>query len=223
MYEDLTVCEYLDYFAHAYKMPETDIPGRVNQVIAQLDLGAKRDVLIPGLSRGMKQRLEIARAILHRPKLLLFGRAASGLDPRARLELRHPLRSLGGQGTTILISSHILTELEGFCTSIGIMERSRMARSGRLEETAGRPDCRNHRGRRGADDSRAPGRGGWRPRISPGANGLGLLISVIVVVAAAYIPNLRLSLLQGIYVDHPVEHDGHEFAAVRFALAFGGN
>jgi len=90
--------------------------------------------MIRGLSRGMKQRLGIARAIIHRPKLLLLDEPASGLDPKARLDLRNLLRTLRDQGSTILISSHILTELEGFCTSIGIMEKGRMVRSGRIEE-----------------------------------------------------------------------------------------
>ena len=134
LYEDLKVWEYLDYFAHAYKMAKSDIPSRVSEVIEQVDLGGKRDMLIRGLSRGMKQRLGIARAILHRPKVLLLDEPASGLDPKARLELRNRLRALRDEGTTILISSHILTELEGFCTSIGIMERSRIVRSGRLED-----------------------------------------------------------------------------------------
>ena len=134
VYEDLKVWEYLDYFAHAYKMPESEIPARITEVIAQVNLEVKRDVLIRGLSRGMKQRMGIARAILHHPKVLLLDEPASGLDPKARLELRNLLRSLRDQGTTILISSHILTELEGFCTSIGIMEKGRMVRSGRIEE-----------------------------------------------------------------------------------------
>jgi len=82
----------------------------------------------------MKQRLGIARALIHRPKVLLLDEPASGLDPKARLELRNLLRGLRDQGTTILISSHILTELEGFCTSIGIMEKGRMVRSGRIED-----------------------------------------------------------------------------------------
>jgi ABC-2 type transport system ATP-binding protein len=134
VYEDLKVWEYLDYFAHAYKMPESDIPARVTEVIAQVNLDAKRDAMIRGLSRGMKQRLGIARALIHRPKVLLLDEPASGLDPKARLELRNLLLSLRDQGATILISSHILTELEGFCTSIGIMERGRMVRSGRISE-----------------------------------------------------------------------------------------
>ena len=134
VYEDLKVWEYLDYFAHAYKVNESEIPARVNEVIGQVSLEVKRDAMIRGLSRGMKQRLGIARAIIHRPKILLLDEPASGLDPKARLELRNLLRSLRDQGTTILISSHILTELEGFCTSIGIMEKGRMVRSGRIEE-----------------------------------------------------------------------------------------
>ena len=134
VYEDLKVWEYLDYFAHAYKVEESQVQARVNGVIAQVSLEVKRDALIRGLSRGMKQRLGIGRAIIHQPKVLLLDEPASGLDPKARLELRNLLRWLRDQGTTILISSHILTELEGFCTSIGIMEKGRMVRSGRIEE-----------------------------------------------------------------------------------------
>ncbi len=134
LYEDLKVWEYLDYFAHAYKMNESEIPARVTEVIAEVNLEVKRDAMIRGLSRGMKQRLGIARAIIHRPKVLLLDEPASGLDPKARLDLRNLLLGLRDRGATILISSHILTELEGFCTSIGIMEKGRMVRSGRIEE-----------------------------------------------------------------------------------------
>lgn len=134
LYEDLKVSEYLDYFAHAYKLPEAEIPSRITEVIAQVNLEVKHDAMISGLSRGMKQRLGIARAIIHRPKVMLLDEPASGLDPKARLELRNLLLSLRDQGATILISSHILTELEGFCTSIGIMEKGRLVRSGSIEE-----------------------------------------------------------------------------------------
>jgi ABC-2 type transport system ATP-binding protein len=134
VYEDLTVWEYLDYFAHAYKMAESAIAGRIAEVISQTGLETKRDLLIRGLSRGMKQRLGIARAIIHRPRVLLLDEPASGLDPKARFELRELLRLLSGQGTSILISSHILTELEGFCTFIGIMEKGLLVRSGRVED-----------------------------------------------------------------------------------------
>ncbi len=134
VYEDLKVWEYLDYFAHAYRMPSADIPARIDEVIGQVGLEVKRDALIKGLSRGMKQRLGIARAVIHRPKVLLLDEPASGLDPKARYDLRTLLQSLRDQGTTVLISSHILTELEGFCTSIGLMEQGRMVKSGRIEE-----------------------------------------------------------------------------------------
>jgi len=134
VYEDLKVWEYLDYFAHAYKMPEAEIPARIDEVIHQVSLEVKRDEMIKGLSRGMKQRLGIARAIIHHPKVLLLDEPASGLDPKARLDLRNLLRGLRDQGTTVLISSHILTELEGFCTSIGLMEKGVMVRSGTIEE-----------------------------------------------------------------------------------------
>ena len=132
VYEDLKVWEYLDFFAHAYKMPEAGIPARIDEVIRQVELEVKRDAMIKGLSRGMKQRLGIARAIIHKPCVLLLDEPASGLDPKARVDLRNLLRSLRDEGTTILISSHILTELEGFCTSIGLMEKGQMIRSGTI-------------------------------------------------------------------------------------------
>ena len=134
VYDDLKVWEYLDYFAHAYKMPESDIPRRVREVIGEVGLEVKTDSMIAGLSRGMKQRLGIARAIIHKPEVLLLDEPASGLDPKARFDLRVLLQGLRDQGATILISSHILTELEGFCTSIGIMEKGRLVRSGRIDE-----------------------------------------------------------------------------------------
>ncbi len=134
VYDDLKVWEYLDYFAHAYKMSDGEIPARIEQVIQDVGLEVKHDAMIKGLSRGMKQRLGIARAIIHRPKVLLLDEPASGLDPKARLDLRNLLKSLRDQGATILISSHILSELEGFCTSIGLMEKGRMVRSGKIDE-----------------------------------------------------------------------------------------
>ena len=133
VYDDLKVWEYLDYFAHAYKMPEHAIAPRVDEVIQHVGLEVKRDQFIKGLSRGMKQRLGIARAIIHKPKVLLLDEPASGLDPKARSDLRGVLLALRDEGATILISSHILSELEGFCTSIGVMEKGEMVRSGRIE------------------------------------------------------------------------------------------
>ncbi len=129
LYEDLTAWEYLDYFAHAYRISAEAIPARIKEVIALVGLEIKAQELTKGLSRGMRQRLGLARAILHRPKLLLLDEPASGLDPKARMELRDLLLSLQAQGTTVLISSHILNELDGFCTMIGVMERGVLIRS----------------------------------------------------------------------------------------------
>ncbi|MDR4468339.1 MAG: ABC transporter ATP-binding protein [Nitrospira sp.] len=129
LYEELTAWEYLDYFARAYRMPADDIPPRIKEVIRLVGLEVKEQALTKGLSRGMRQRLGLARAILHRPKLLLLDEPASGLDPKARRDLRDLLLMLQAQGTTIVISSHILAELEGFCSRFGIMERGRLVRS----------------------------------------------------------------------------------------------
>jgi len=134
VYDDLKVWEYLDYFGRAYKMPAEKLFPRIDEVIQQAGLEVKRDSLIRGLSRGMKQRLGIARAIIHEPKVLLLDEPASGLDPKARAELRTLLLALRDEGTTVLISSHILPDLEGLCTSIGVMEKGQMVRSGKIEE-----------------------------------------------------------------------------------------
>jgi ABC-2 type transport system ATP-binding protein len=133
LYDDLKVWEYLDYFAHAYKMNEAEIPARIDALIAEMGLEVKRDTLIRGLSRGMRQRLGIARAIIHRPKLVLLDEPASGLDPKARFELKQTLRKVRDGGATVVVSSHILPDLEDFCTSIGVMERGDMVRSGSLQ------------------------------------------------------------------------------------------
>jgi ABC-2 type transport system ATP-binding protein len=134
VYEDLKVWEYLDYFGRAYKMPDAELRPRIDEVIQQVGLEVKRDAFIRGLSRGMKQRLGIARAIIHKPRVLLLDEPASGLDPKARADLRNLLLGLRSEGATVLISSHILPDLEGFCTSIGVMEKGNLLRSGKIEE-----------------------------------------------------------------------------------------
>lgn len=144
LYEDLKVWEYMDYFAHAYGIAESEIPARIDEVLGEAGLEVKRDAFIHGLSRGMKQRLGIARAMIHRPHVLVLDEPASGLDPKARIELRSLLKSVRDQGTTILISSHILTELEGFCTSIGIMERGRLVRSGPIADVISAGEAARH-------------------------------------------------------------------------------
>jgi ABC-2 type transport system ATP-binding protein len=134
VYEDMLVWEYLDFFARCYGMPAS----RRSQVIAELlelvDLGEKRDAYVHTLSRGMRQRLCLAHALVHDPQVLLLDEPASGLDPRARVEMRELLRELGAMGKTIVLSSHILTELAELCDSVGIIEKGRLVTSGSLDE-----------------------------------------------------------------------------------------
>jgi ABC-2 type transport system ATP-binding protein len=132
LYDDLTVQAYLDYFARLYYL--NDPAQRLSEVLALVSLENKRDSMISGLSRGMKQRLSLARTIIHRPALLLLDEPVSGLDPVARVQFRETLKLLRREGMTIFISSHILSDLEDFCTSIGIMERGKLIESAQLQE-----------------------------------------------------------------------------------------
>jgi ABC-2 type transport system ATP-binding protein len=134
LYDDLKVWEYLDYFAHAYKMDPAVIPGRVSEIISRMGLESKRDAYIAGLSRGMKQRLGLGRAVIHNPPVLVLDEPASGLDPKARVALKDMLRELNAGGTTIFITSHVLSDLEEICTSIGILEKGKLVRVGSLAE-----------------------------------------------------------------------------------------
>ncbi len=134
LYDELTVSQYLDYFARAYKLPPDSIPGRVTEVVLRVGLESKRDSHIAGLSRGMKQRLGIARAVIHDPPLLVLDEPAAGLDPRARHDLKQLLRGFQGRGRTIVVTSHVLSDLEEICTSIGILEKGRLIRVGKIEE-----------------------------------------------------------------------------------------
>jgi ABC-2 type transport system ATP-binding protein len=134
LYDELTVYEYLDYFAGAYKLAPDSIPGRVMEVILRVGLESKRDAAIGELSRGMKQRLGIARAVIHDPPLLVLDEPAAGLDPKARHDLKQLLRGFHERGRTIVITSHVLSDLEEICTSIGILEKGRLIRVGKIEE-----------------------------------------------------------------------------------------
>jgi ABC-2 type transport system ATP-binding protein len=138
VYDELTVWEFLDVFAGTYKLPIERRRRRVNECIELVNLGQKRDERAGGLSRGMKQRLVLAKTLLHDPSVLLLDEPASGLDPMARIELRELLKQLGAEGKTVLVSSHILTELSDFCTSIGIMQKGAMVVSGSIEDIARR-------------------------------------------------------------------------------------
>ena len=134
VYDGMKVWEFLDFFAVAYSIGR----GKRKQVIADvlelLDLTHKRDDFVNGLSRGMKQRLCLAKTLVHDPPVLILDEPASGLDPRARLEMKALLKELRRMGKTILISSHILTELADCCTSIGIIERGQLLMHGPIEE-----------------------------------------------------------------------------------------
>lgn len=134
VYDDLTVWEFLDLFAGAYGLEGKEREQRVHECTEIVDLTFKRDDRCGDLSRGMTQRLVLAKTMLSDPELLILDEPASGLDPKARLELRQTLTGLAARGKTILISSHILTELSEFCTSIGIMERGRLVVAGRIED-----------------------------------------------------------------------------------------
>lgn len=134
VYEDLTALEYLHFFAAAYRLPAQKRRGIIDDVLALTDLTHKASSPVDGLSRGMKQRLALARVLLHDPELLLLDEPASGLDPRARIEVRELLIALRDMGKTILISSHILHELSQLCTRIGIIEAGQMVAEGSLND-----------------------------------------------------------------------------------------
>ncbi len=134
VYDDLTANEYLHFFAAAYRLPKAKREAVIADVLALTDLTEKRQALVDGLSRGMKQRLSLARVLLHDPDLLLLDEPASGLDPRARIEMRELLKELARMGKTILISSHILHELSELCTRIGIVETGELVTEGSLRD-----------------------------------------------------------------------------------------
>jgi ABC-2 type transport system ATP-binding protein len=133
VYEDMKVWEYLDFFAACYDVPAATRPGMIDDLLALVDLGHKREAYVETLSRGMKQRLCLARTLTHDPQVLILDEPASGLDPRARIEMRELLRELQKMGKTIFFSSHILSEVADVCTSIGIIENGRLVASGNVE------------------------------------------------------------------------------------------
>lgn len=134
VYEDLTAREYLHFFAAAYRINRSRRKAIVDDVLELTDLTEKIDSPVDSLSRGMKQRLALARVLLHDPDLLLLDEPASGLDPRARIEVRELLVALKEMGKTIIISSHILHELSQLCTSIGIIEAGQFVTQGSLDQ-----------------------------------------------------------------------------------------
>ncbi len=133
VYDGMKVWEFLDFFAVAYGIGRTERQRIIDNVLELLDLGHKRNDFVNGLSRGMKQRLCLAKTLVHDPPVLILDEPASGLDPRARVELKALLKELRRMGKTILISSHILTELADCCSSIGIIERGQLLMSGPID------------------------------------------------------------------------------------------
>jgi ABC-2 type transport system ATP-binding protein len=130
VYDNLRVDEYLEFFAAAYKIPSREWSGLIDGLLELVELTVKKTAMVNSLSRGMKQRLSLARSLVHDPQLLILDEPASGLDPRARVELRDLLRGLNGMGKTIVISSHILAELEEVCSDVAIMEAGKLLASG---------------------------------------------------------------------------------------------
>ncbi|MHB8867770.1 MAG: ABC transporter ATP-binding protein [Thermoleophilia bacterium] len=137
VYEDLSVAEYLDFFGAAYGLDAGSRGERIPKLLAMTHLEGKADSDVQALSRGMQQRLCLARALVHRPALLLLDEPASGLDPRGRAELRDILKDLAARGVAVLISSHILTELADVCSEVTIVEQGRVIASGSVEGIGG--------------------------------------------------------------------------------------
>ncbi|MDE6221974.1 MAG: ABC transporter ATP-binding protein [Lachnospiraceae bacterium] len=134
VYDNLKVHEYMDFYGSMYGMQSRDIAKLTEDLLELVNLSDKREFYVDTLSRGMKQRLCVARALLHNPKLLILDEPSSGLDPRARVEMKELLKNLHSMGKTIVISSHILSELSEMCTSIGIMNHGQLIMAGRIED-----------------------------------------------------------------------------------------
>ncbi len=134
VYDDMTVTEYLEFFAAAYRINGTARRERVDEMLDVVDLDFKRDAYANTLSRGQTQRLGLARTLLHDPQVLLLDEPLSGLDPRARIEMRNLLRKLGQMGKTIIVSSHILPELADVCNKVGIIDRGELKQNAKVTE-----------------------------------------------------------------------------------------
>src|SRR5207244_12870474 len=134
VYDDMKVIEYLEFFAAAYRIKGPERRKKCDQVLELVDLGYKRDALVTSLSRGMTQRLGLAQVLLHEPQVLLLDEPASGLDPRARIEMRELIKELRNMNKTIMVSSHILPELADICNKIGIIARCKLIWNGPVDE-----------------------------------------------------------------------------------------
>lgn len=137
VYDNLKVKEYMDFYGSMYSMNSRDVEKIMDDLLELVNLSDKKEVYVDTLSRGMKQRLCVARSLIHNPALLILDEPNSGLDPRARVEMKELLLNLKSMGKTIVISSHILSELSEMCNSIGIMNHGRLVAAGRIEDVMG--------------------------------------------------------------------------------------
>ena len=143
VYDNLKVSEYMDFYGSMYRMTSREITAVSNDLLELVNLSDKKEVYVDTLSRGMKQRLCVARALIHNPSLLVLDEPNSGLDPRARVEMKELLQNLRSMGKTIVISSHILSELAEMCTTIGIIDHGQMMVKGTVDEIMTRLNTSN--------------------------------------------------------------------------------
>ena len=187
VYKDMEVTEYLDFFGACYKIPTAQREKTVNDVLELVGLSEKKGALIGALSRGMQQRLGLARVLIHDPKVLLLDEPASGLDPRARIEMMAILQELQRMGKTIIISSHILSELQTLCNRVAIIERGKLIYAGPVQ---------------GVRDHASSGRVIWVKVSSDQARAIELLKSRPEVGAAeAEDGHIKITL-----VNHDIDH-----------------
>ncbi len=137
VYDGIKVWEYLDFFAGAFRLPRASRPKLIDDVLELTDLSQKKEFFVEALSTGMRQRLCLAKTLLHDPQVLILDEPASGLDPRARIEMRELLKELTRMGKTIMISSHILPELSDFCNRVGILEAGKLLAAGKVDDIMG--------------------------------------------------------------------------------------
>jgi ABC-2 type transport system ATP-binding protein len=198
VYKDMEVTEYLDFFGACYKIPTAQREKTVNDVLELVGLTEKKGTLIGALSRGMQQRLGLARVLIHDPALLLLDEPASGLDPRARIEMMAILQELQRLGKTIIISSHILRELETLCNRVAIIEKGRLIYTGPVQ---------------GVRDQMSTGRVMWVTVLSDPGQAVALLKARPEVVEAEPVDGRIKVTLVGTDADHSM---------VAHALVTGG-
>ena len=192
VYKDMEVTEYLDFFGACYKIPTAQREKTVNDVLELVGLTEKKGSLIGALSRGMQQRLGLARVLIHDPQLLLLDEPASGLDPRARIEMMAILQELQRLGKTIIISSHILSELQTLCNRVAIIEKGRLIYSGAVQ---------------GVRDQMSQGRVVWVRVSSEPAQAIALLKARKEIAEAATTDGEIKVTLAGPEVEHSIVAD----------------